>query len=63
VSQSLLRPLVERLGALATLELIDDADHSFRVPARSGRSNDEVFTGILDRLAAWIERISERAED
>ena len=51
----LLRPLIERLGARATLELIPDADHSFHVPARTGRSNEEVLTGILDKLAAWMQ--------
>src|SRR5437867_11461969 len=54
-SLALLRPLIERLGARATLELIDGADHSFRVPARAGRGNEEVFTGMLERLAAWME--------
>jgi len=53
----LLRPLIERLGARATLELIADADHSFRVPARTGRSNEEVFTGMLERLVSWMEKI------
>ena len=53
----LLRPLVKRLGARATLELIDDADHSFRVRARAGRSNEAVFAGMLDTLTAWIESV------
>ena len=52
----LLRPLVKKLGARATLELIDDADHSFRVPKRAGRSHEEVLAGMLDTLAAWIKR-------
>ncbi len=51
----LLRPLIERLGARATLELIADADHSFHVPARTGRKNEEILAGMLDRLLAWIE--------
>jgi predicted alpha/beta-hydrolase family hydrolase len=34
---NLLRPLVERLGPRATLRLFEDADHSFHVPARTGR--------------------------
>src|SRR5206468_8365476 len=38
---TLLRPLIERLGARATLELIADGDHSFRVPARTGRTNED----------------------
>jgi predicted alpha/beta-hydrolase family hydrolase len=50
----LLRPLVERLGANATLELFADADHSFHVPARTGRSDGEVIVEIADRLAGWI---------
>ena len=61
-SLPLLRPLIKRLGARATLELVDDADHTFRVPARTGRSSDEVFTGMLERLVAWMETIRGRAE-
>jgi predicted alpha/beta-hydrolase family hydrolase len=51
----LLEPLVARLGARATLELIADADHSFHVPARTGRKDAEVRARMLDVLAAWIE--------
>src|SRR5881296_866657 len=59
-SLTLLRPLIERLGARATLELIADADHSFHVPARARRSNEEVFTRMLERLVAWMEIVRER---
>ncbi len=52
---SLLRPLIDRLGARATLELIADADHSFHVPARTGRTDDEILAGMLERLRAWID--------
>ena len=51
----LLRPLVERLGARATLKLFADADHSFHVPARSGRKDVEVRAEMLDALAGWID--------
>jgi hypothetical protein len=50
----LLRPLVERLGERATLKVFADADHSFHVPARSGRKDEEVRTEMLDGLAEWI---------
>jgi predicted alpha/beta-hydrolase family hydrolase len=50
----LLRPVVERLGERATLELFEDADHSFHVPARSGRKDSEVRAALLDALARWI---------
>ena len=45
------------LGARATLKLFDDADHSFHVPARSGRTDAEVMTELLDTAATWIERV------
>jgi predicted alpha/beta-hydrolase family hydrolase len=50
----LLRPVVKTLGARATLHLVDGADHSFHVPKRSGRSDREVMTEILDAFAAWV---------
>jgi uncharacterized protein len=53
----LLQPLVDRLGSRATLKLFGDADHSFHVPARSGRKDPEVRREILDALAAWIESV------
>jgi hypothetical protein len=49
-----LKPVCKKLGRLATLELFEDADHSFHVPARSGRKDAEVLDGVLDTLAAWI---------
>jgi hypothetical protein len=47
-----LRPLIRRLGARATLKLLQDADHSFHVSARSGRKDAEVRAEMLDSLAA-----------
>jgi hypothetical protein len=45
---------VARLGPLATLETFDDADHSFHVPARTGRKDPEVLAALLDAAASWI---------
>jgi uncharacterized protein len=54
-------PLVQKitgeLGALASLELIPDADHSFHVPARTGRKDAEVLSDILDTTVAWTAKI------
>ncbi len=41
----LLQKLVERLGPSSTLRLLPDADHSFHVPARTGRKDSEVPGG------------------
>jgi len=52
---ALVRGVVERLGARATLEEFDDADHAFHVRARvAGRSDAQVLDALLDAAAAWI---------
>jgi len=53
----LLKPVVKKLDARATLHLEAHADHSFHAPAKSGRKDAEVLAGILDAAAVWmIER-------
>jgi uncharacterized protein len=52
-----LQALVERLGTRATLKLFQDADHSFHVPARTGRNDAEVRAEMLDTLASWVEAV------
>jgi predicted alpha/beta-hydrolase family hydrolase len=50
----LLKPVVERLGERATLKVIADADHSLKVPARSGRTSVQSENDALDAVEAWI---------
>ena len=54
---SLLEPVIGQLGARATLARIQDANHSFHVPARTGRTDAQVMSGLLDTLAAWIDDV------
>jgi len=54
----LLRPLTEKLGARATVKLFQDANHSFHVPARTGRKDSEVRAEMLDAMAKWMELLS-----
>ena len=56
-SLELLEPLCRQLGDCATLKLFQDADHSFHVPARTGRNDSEVQIELLDTLANWIDVI------
>jgi predicted alpha/beta-hydrolase family hydrolase len=51
---TLLEPVVKGLGGLASLQVVQDADHSLHVPARSGRNNREAMNEVLDALSAWI---------
>jgi predicted alpha/beta-hydrolase family hydrolase len=53
----LLGPVVAGLGAIATLRLIEDADHSFHVPRRSGRTDGQVLDAALDDMAAWMGKV------
>jgi uncharacterized protein len=53
----LIEPVVQRLGSRATLHLVDGADHSFHVLARSGRKDGDVMTEILDAFAAWADSV------
>jgi predicted alpha/beta-hydrolase family hydrolase len=49
--------LMARLGERATLELIEDADHSFHVPVRSGRNDAEVTSALLKVVAQWMDTL------
>jgi predicted alpha/beta-hydrolase family hydrolase len=51
---SLLRPLVERLGARATLRLFEEADHSYHVRARVGVTDVQIRAQLVQGLADWI---------
>jgi predicted alpha/beta-hydrolase family hydrolase len=54
----LIEALAEQLNARATLKLFADADHSFHVPKRSGRTDSQVIAELSDAVAAWIGTIS-----
>ena len=53
----LLKPVVKKLGKRATLDLIEGGDHSFKVPAASGRKPAEVMDGLLDSFAEWAREV------
>jgi predicted alpha/beta-hydrolase family hydrolase len=50
----LLRSVVAELGERATLHFVADADHSLKVPARSGRNAAEAEAEALDVLTGWM---------
>jgi len=53
--RALLEALVARLGQRATLCFVDDADHSFHVPVRSGRTDTQVRQALLASMARWVD--------
>jgi predicted alpha/beta-hydrolase family hydrolase len=52
-----LEPLCAALGKRAVLKLFQDADHSFHVPARTGRKDPQVRSEMLDALTEWIDAV------
>jgi predicted alpha/beta-hydrolase family hydrolase len=51
---ALIEALAGKLGSRAVLELFAEADHSFHVPKRSGRTDAQVIAGLADTLTRWI---------
>jgi uncharacterized protein len=49
----LLASIVDRLGPTAALVPVNEADHSFHVPTRTGRTNEQVLADVLDALVTW----------
>jgi len=51
----LLRPAIGRMGARATLHVVEGADHSFEVPKRSGRTAADVLEELAQTVATWAD--------
>jgi predicted alpha/beta-hydrolase family hydrolase len=50
----LIRTVSTGLGERATLHVVDGADHSFHVLARSGRNDAQLIEELADTAAAWM---------
>lgn len=55
---ALTKSVVDELGSFALLFGIADADHSFHVPARSGRTDDQALEAMLDRAVSWMRALA-----
>ncbi|HUE96039.1 MAG TPA: alpha/beta family hydrolase [Longimicrobiaceae bacterium] len=50
----LIRGVVAELGARATLQVVEGADHGFRVLKRSGRAADEIMEELAGAVGEWL---------
>lgn len=50
----LIEAVTARLGPRATLHRVDGADHSFRVPKKSGRTDGEVRADLVSAITRWL---------
>jgi len=53
----LLRPVVKKLGDLATLHIIESADHGFHVLKRSGKTDASVLAELAQTTAEWASNL------
>jgi predicted alpha/beta-hydrolase family hydrolase len=51
-----LQGLLDRLGAKAVLHRVAEADHSFGVRKRSGRTPEDVLAEVRDAVLGWLDR-------
>jgi len=56
----LLQPVIDGLGARATLHIVDGADHGFHVLRRSGRDDASVLDELADTLSSWFDDLAGR---
>ena len=56
---TLLRPICQRLGPRATLQIIPEADHSFHVLKKSGKTDAEVMTELAQTTASWANKLTD----
>jgi uncharacterized protein len=55
--QPRLRHVLDRLGEAASVHWLLDADHSFHVPVKSGRTDTQVRDEMQDAFARWTSRV------
>ena len=48
-----IRPVCKKLGRRARLHIVEGGDHSFRVPKRSGRTDEEAMEEIVQAFDEW----------
>jgi predicted alpha/beta-hydrolase family hydrolase len=53
-----MRTVVEGLGDRATMVVVEEGDHSFKVPKRTGKTHEDVIEDLAERIRAWADEIA-----
>jgi predicted alpha/beta-hydrolase family hydrolase len=56
-SLDLMYEVCDSLGKRATLHVVEDGDHSFKVLKRTGRTQSDTMIQIRDAIAEWMRRV------
>jgi predicted alpha/beta-hydrolase family hydrolase len=51
-----LRPVISKLKAPADLLVVEQGDHSFKVPKAAGRTQAQVFDFVLNGIKGWLKK-------
>jgi uncharacterized protein len=57
---TLLKPICAKLGSLATLHIIDHADHSFHMPKTAGKTDADVLGELAGTTASWAGQFEKK---
>ena len=49
----LLKPVIQKLGKRAALHIVEEGNHSFKVPKRTGKTDDDVTNELCDAIDEW----------
>lgn len=56
----LLRPIIAKVWPRATLHLFEDADHSFHVPKKSGKTDADILSELAEVTSSWSDKLATR---
>ena len=52
----LLQAVVKRLGRRATLHLVEEGDHSFKAPKRTGKTAQDILEDLATTIQQWADK-------
>lgn len=55
---TLFRPVVKKLGKLATLHTLDTADHSYKILKKARKSEEDVFVEMARVVEGWSNKLA-----
>ncbi len=59
----LMENVVNGLRPTAEISVVEDGDHSLKVPARSGRSHDDVLRDVVSHASRWAKKIADAEKE
>jgi len=54
----LLTPLLERVSPSPSVHIVEEGDHSFKVPKRAGKTHDQIVGEIADEIGDWVKGLT-----